>query len=71
MGARFPKIPLMRHYQSATQKFWEDDILKNNGKNNVSKSSLSQHVMHFPIAAGIHGAVYGVWWCEPPDGVQK
>ena len=61
----------MRHYQGATQKFWEDDNLKNNGKNKVSKSSLSQHVMCFPNAAEIRGALYGAWWCEPPDGVQK
>ena len=44
-GARFPKIPIMRHYQGVTQTFWEDDVLKNDGKNNLSKSSLSQHVM--------------------------
>ena len=27
--------------------------------------------MHFPDTAEIHGALYGTWWCEPPDGVQK
>ena len=32
------------------KKFWVDDVLKN-GKNNVSKSSLSQHVMCFPNAS--------------------
>ena len=45
--------------------------LKKNGKNNVSKSSLSQHVVCFINAGGIHGALYGAWWCEPSDGVQK
>ena len=49
----------------------EDDVLKNNRKNNVSKSSLSQYLMCFPNAAGIHGALYWVWWYEPPYGVQK
>ena len=27
--------------------------------------------MCFPSDAGIYGALYGAWWCEPPDGVQK
>ena len=61
----------MTHYQDVTQKFWEDDVLKNNGKNNVSKSSLSQHVMWFPNAAGIHGTLYGAEWCEPLMGPRN
>ena len=60
----------MRHYQGVTKKVWVDDFL-NNGENNVSKSSLSQHVMCFPNAAGIDGTLYEAWWCEPQDGVQK
>ena len=32
---------------------------KNNRKNNLSKSSLSQYVMWFPNAAEIHGDLYG------------
>ena len=69
-GDSFPKIPVIGHYQGVTQKFWAGDLLKN-GKNNVSKSSLSQHVMCFPNAAGIDGSLYGVWCCEPLDCVQK
>ena len=57
-GGCFPKIPIMRHYQGVTQTFWEDYVLKNDGKNNLSKSSLSQHVMWFPNTAGIHGTLY-------------
>ena len=49
----------MKHYQDVIKKLWEDGDLKNNGKNNVSKSSLSQDVMFFPNAAGIHEALYG------------
>ena len=44
---------------------------KKNGKNIVSLSSLSQHVMCFPNAAGIHGDLYGVWWYESYDMVQN
>ena len=60
----------MRHYQGVTQKFWAYDVLKN-GKNNVSKSFLSQQVLCFPNAARIDEALYGVWFCEPTDVVQK
>ena len=52
-------------------EFWEDDALKNNRKKNVNKSSLSQYVMCFPNAAGIHGALYGTWWCEPRNETLK
>ena len=54
--------------QMAHIKNWIDKRNeKNNRKNNVSKSSLCQYVMYFPDAAGIHEALYGVCWCEPPD----
>ena len=54
VGAIFPKIPVMSHYQSVNQNLWLNQVLKNR-KNNVSKSSLSQHVMCFPNVAGIYG----------------
>ena len=60
----------MRHYQGVTEKFWVDDVLKN-GKNNLGKSSLSQHMMCFLNSVAIDGALYGVWWCEPTGVVQK
>ena len=28
----FQKIPIIRHYQGATQEFWEDDTLKKGKK---------------------------------------
>ena len=40
-------------------------------KNIVSLLSFSQHVMRSPNAPGIHEALYGAWWGEAPDGVQK
>ena len=52
-------------------EFWEGDVLKNNRKNNVNKSFFNQYVMRFLKAAGIHRALCGAWWCEPPDGIQK
>ena len=57
-------------YQGATHGFWVDDVL-NSGENNVSKSSLSQNVRCIPNVPGVDGALYGVWWCEPTDVVQK
>ena len=52
-------------------EFWEDDVLKNNRKKNLNKSSPSQYVMCFPNAAEIYGALYEAWWFEPTDEVQK
>ena len=51
----------------AIQKFCEDDGLKKLKK----YCKLSQHVMCFSNAAGIHGVFYRTWWCELSDGVQK
>ena len=31
---------------------------------------LSQHRLGVPNVAGAHGELYGVWWCDPPGGVQ-
>ena len=50
----------MRHYQGVTWRFWESEFLRNNGKNDISKSPLSQHIMCFPNAAGIHWPYMGV-----------
>ena len=60
----------MRHYQGVTQKFWVDDVLKNE-KNNVSKSSLSQHVMRFLNAAGINGTCMGSGDVSPLMGSRN
>ena len=35
------------------------------GKKDVNGSSLSQHPMGIPNIAGVHGALYGAWWCNP------
>ena len=40
------------------------------GKINVSGSSLSKHPVGFSNAAGVHGALYGAWWCDLPGGVH-
>ena len=40
-------------------------------KNIVNLSSRIQHVMRFTNAAESHCSLYGAWWCEPPDEVQK
>ena len=54
--------------QGITEKFWEDNILKEIGKNNVGRSLLSQHPKSTPNIAGVHGAMYGTWWCHPFGG---
>ena len=57
MGASFPKNTNNEALSGCYSEIWEDDVLKNNRKDNVSKSSLSQYVMCFSNAAGIHGAL--------------
>ena len=31
---------------------------------------LSQHPVGIPNVAGVHGALCGAWWCNPPGGVR-
>ena len=57
MGASFPKNTNNEALSGCYSEIWEDDVLKDNRKDNVSKSSLSQYVMCFSNAAGIHGAL--------------
>ena len=45
-----------------TQKFWQDDVLKN--------SLLIQHLMGIPNVVGIHGTLYRAWWCDSRGGFQ-
>ena len=40
------------------------------GNNNVSRSLLSQHPIAIPNVAGVHGALYGAWWYDPPGGFR-
>ena len=32
---------------------------------------LSQHPVGIPNVAGVHGALCGAWWCNPPRWGQR
>ena len=31
---------------------------------------LSKHLISVPNVVGVHGELYGTWWCDLPGGVQ-
>ena len=47
-------------------KFWKDKVLQNLGKLIL----LSKNLTGVPSVTGVHGALYGTWWCDPPRAVQ-
>ena len=32
---------------------------------------LSKHTMGVSNKAGVHGTLYGAWWCHPPGGARS
>ena len=47
-------------------KFWKDKVLQNLGKLIL----LSKNLTGVPSVTGVHGELYGTWWCDPPRAVQ-
>ena len=50
------------------QKFWEDKLLRNLGK---IMSVIGQPTPNVRSHHNwVHGAEYGLSWCDPPGGIQ-